>query len=83
VETETVEVDLRVLECLNDTIPGKPFVSGSVAIMFESCEDVFPLLGSEELGGCGVIIDEEVSGNGEGDSQYPLLEQHVNRHFEN
>ena len=82
-ETKTVEVDLRVFECLNDTIPAKPFVSSSVTIVLEPCEDVFPLLGSEELGSCGVIIDEEVSGDGEGDSQQALLERRVNRHVEN
>ena len=67
-ETETIKVDLWVLECLNDTIPGKFFVSSSVAIILEPCEYVFSLLGSEKLGSRGVIIDEEVSGNGEDDS---------------
>ena len=37
VETETVEVDLWVPECLNDTMPGKPLVSSSVAIILEPC----------------------------------------------
>jgi hypothetical protein len=69
VETETIEVDLWVLECLSDTIPGKPFVSSSVAVILEPCEDVFPFLRSEKLGRCGVIINEKVSGNGEGDGE--------------
>ena len=67
--TETVEVDLWVLECLNNTAPGKLFVSSSVAIILEPCQNVFSLFGSEKLGSCGVIIDEEVSANGEGDGQ--------------
>jgi len=66
---ETVEVDLWILECLDDAVPGKPFVSSNVAIILESCENVFPLLGSEEIGSCGVIIDKEVCGNGDDDSQ--------------
>ena len=67
--TETVEVDLRILECLDDTIPGEPFVSSSVGFILESCENVFPLLGSEKIVGCGVIIDKEVCGNGDDNSQ--------------
>ena len=67
--TETVEVDLWVLECLDDTIPGKSFVLRSVAIILESCKNVFSLLGSEKVGSSRVIIDEEVCGNGEDDRQ--------------
>ena len=83
VETKTVEVDLWVLECLSDTSPGKLFVSSSVAIILESCENVFPLLGSEKPGSCGVTMDEEVRSNGHDDSQQTLLERRVNRRVEN
>ena len=58
-----------VLECLVDPSPGELFVSSSVAVILESCEDVFPLLGSEELGSCGVVVYEEVRSNGRDDSQ--------------
>jgi hypothetical protein len=68
VETKPIEVDLWVLECLPDSGPGETFVSSSVAILSESCENVFSLLGSEELGRCGVVIDEEVCGNGRDDT---------------
>lgn len=68
VETEAVEVNLWVLERLNDASPGKPLVPTSVVIALESRENVFLLSGSEERSGCGVIIDEEVSGNGADDS---------------
>ena len=69
VETKPVEVDLWVLECLTDSSPCELFVSSSVTIMSESCENVFSLFWSEELGSCGVVIDHEVSGNGDNDSQ--------------
>jgi len=67
--TEAEEVDLWVIECLDDTIPSKLFVPSSVAVFFESCENVFSLLVSEKLGGCGVVINEEVRSDGHDDSQ--------------
>ena len=75
VETEAVEVDLWILERFKDTSPGELLVSGGITIMFEPCDNVFPLLGSEETGSRGVIIDEEVCGDGDGDSHEALLEQ--------
>ena len=74
VEAKPVEVDFWVLECLADPSPDELFVSSSVAVILESCENVFPLLGSEELGSCGVVVDEEVRSNGHDDSQQALLE---------
>lgn len=67
-EAKAIEVNLWVLECLNDASPGKIFVPSSVVIVLESRENVFPLSGSEERGSCGVIMDEEVSGNGADDT---------------
>ena len=67
-ETKAIEVNLWVFECLNDALPGKLFVPGSIAIFFESRENVFPLFGGEKRGSCGVIVDEEVSGSGADDS---------------
>jgi len=67
--TEAEEIDLWVLECPSDTIPSKLFVSSSVAVFLESCENVFSLLVSEKLGGCGVVVDEEVRSNGHDDGQ--------------
>ena len=46
VKAKPVEVYLWVLESLTDPGPGEFLVSGSIAIIFESCENVFPLLGS-------------------------------------
>ena len=80
--TEPVEVDLWILECLADPSPREPFVSSSIAIILESCKNVFPLLGSEKPGGCGVIRDEEVSGNREDNGRQAFLERYVNRHIE-
>ena len=71
---EPVEVNLWVLECSADPGPGELFVSSSVVIMFESCENVFSLFGSEKLCSCGVVMDEEVRSNGYDDSQQTLLE---------
>ena len=67
--TEPVEVDLWILECLADPSPGKLLVSGSVAITSESCKNVFPHLGREEFGSCGVVMDEEVCNDQCNDSQ--------------
>ena len=69
VETEPVEVNLWVLECLADSGPGELFVSSSIVILSESCENVFSLLGSEELCSCGVVMDKEVRSDGRDDSQ--------------
>ena len=69
VEAKPVEIDFWVLECLADPGPGELFVSSSVAVILESCENVFPLLGGEELGGCGVVMDEEVRSDGRDDIQ--------------
>jgi hypothetical protein len=67
--TEAVEIDLWVLECLNNAAPGKLFVPSSVAVIPESRENAFPLFGSEKLGGRGVIVDEEISSNGNDNSE--------------
>ena len=67
-ETEAIEVNLWVLKCLDDAAPGKLFVLSGVAIVLESRENVFPLCGGEKRGGCGVIMDKEVSGDGVDDS---------------
>jgi len=83
VESETVEPDLWVLECLNDASPGKFLLSSSVATVFlESRYDVLPLLGCKELGGGGVVVDKEVCENGDDDGQKALLERHVSRRVE-
>ena len=67
--TKPVEIDLWVFECLADPSPGKLFVSGCVVVILEPCENVFPLLGCEKFGSCGVVIDEEVRSNGHHDGQ--------------
>ena len=61
--TEPIEVDLWVLECLVDPSPGKLLILGSVTIIFELCENVFPFLWSEEFGSYGIVMDEEVHSN--------------------
>ena len=60
VETEGVEPDLDVFECLEYIIPCELFFPSRVAIVLESCGNEFSLLRSEELGGRGVIVYEEV-----------------------
>ena len=72
-ESKAVEPDLGILECLSDTSPGEFFFLRSVAILFESVNHVCFLLGGEEPGGCGVVIDEEVPGDGNDDGQKALL----------
>ena len=62
-EAEAIEVNFWVRKCLNDTLPGKLFVPSGVTIVLESCENVLSLSGGETRGSCGVIIDEEVSGD--------------------
>ena len=73
VESETVEPDLWVFERINDTAPGELFFSSSVSIFLESCDNILSLLGSEETGSRGVVIDEEVRGERDEDSQETLL----------
>ena len=52
-QAKTVEPDFRVLECLNDAMPGKPFVLSGVAVFQELLGDIFLLLGSEKLAPVG------------------------------
>jgi len=72
VKTKPVEVDFWVSECLADPSPGELLVSSGVTIL-EPCENVLPLLWSEEPGSCRVVMDEEVRSNGRNDSQQALL----------
>ena len=81
--TEPVKIDLWIFECLENPSPGELFVSSSVAVVLESFENALPLLGSEELGSCGVVVDEEVRSKGYDDSQQTLLEQRVSLRVEN
>ena len=80
-EANTVEPDLRVPQCLDHTAPSKLFFLRSVAIFFESCNNVFPFPGGEELGSCGIAVDEEVCGNGNDCGQKTLLYTHVSHHI--
>ena len=82
VETKPVEVDLWVFECFADPSPGELLVSSSVTVL-EPCENAFLLLWSEEPSSCGVVMDEEVCGNGRNDSQQALLERHISPDVEN
>ena len=50
VDTEAVETDLWVLESLVDPSPSELLASSGIAIMSESCENIFPLPGSEKSG---------------------------------
>ena len=81
--TEPVEIYLWVFECLENPRPGELFVSSSVAVILESFENAFPLLGSEELGSCGVVMDKKVRSKGYDHSQQTLLEKHVSLRVEN
>lgn len=73
VEAKAVEPDLRVLECLNYTVPSELFFSGGIAVSLESRDNVFPLLLGEELGSRGVTVDEEIRGDGDDNGQETLL----------
>lgn len=73
VETESEEPDLWVFEGLSYAIPRENFVSGSIAIFLESGDNVFPLLRTEELGSCGVVVYQEVCGDGVDDGENTLL----------
>ena len=74
VKAGTVESNFWVPECVNHTVPSERFVPESVAIFLESCDNTFPFLGSQELGGRGIVVDqEEVRKTGEGDGEEPLL----------
>lgn len=74
VETEGVEPDLDVFERLEYIIPCELFFPSRVAIVLESCGNEFSLLRSEELGGRGVIVYEEVRRCRADNSKQTLLE---------
>lgn len=82
VETESVEPDLWIFECLKHAIPGEDFVPSSVAVLLEPRGNVFLLLLSEELGIGGVVKDEKVGGDGADNGKQTLLERHVISHTE-
>jgi hypothetical protein len=77
VKAGSVEPDLRVLECLNHTVPSKLFVLNGVAIFFEPCDNMLPFLGSQESGGRGIVVDEEVCKTGEDNGKKSLLLRYV------
>ena len=72
-EAETIEPDLWVPYCLSDTVPSKLFISGGVAILTESCDNMFLLPGGEKVGVYGIVVDEEVRGDGDNGCQNTLL----------
>lgn len=72
-ENESVKPDLWVLERLDDTSPSEFFFSSGVTVFLEPCDNKLPLLGSEETGGGGVVVDEEVRDEGGNYGQETLL----------
>ena len=82
VVAESKKINLGVFERLKNACPREFLIIGSVAIFPEPCEDAFSLLWGEELGGCGVIMDEKVGSDGHEDCDQSFLERYVSCHAE-
>ena len=78
--TKSVEVNLRVFERLANSSPGEFLISGSISVLPESCENVFPLLGSQKPGGRGAIMDKEVCSGCCDNGYQTFLERRISCH---
>ena len=66
-EAETVQPAFIVADSGADVRPGECLVIGCVAVAFEARVDVGSFVLAEEGCGRGVVVDEEVGGEGDDD----------------